>query len=64
MSRTIAGTEMTAGDALGYLRANRAILEHDERLICRDIAALNTRLQHTRQRLVEVTHGIDILEGS
>jgi hypothetical protein len=58
----IAGTEMTHGDALAYLRANRAVLERDERLLVRDIAELNCRLQATRQRVVEVDHGIDILE--
>jgi hypothetical protein len=61
-ARTVTGTNLTPGEALGYLRANRAILLRDERLLVRDIAEMNCRLQATRQRLVEVGHGIEILE--
>jgi hypothetical protein len=55
-------TGMSEASALGYLRANRAILARDERVLVRDIAHLNAQLERTRQRRVEVDHGIEILE--
>jgi hypothetical protein len=35
--------------ALAFLRANRSILQRDERVLVRDIAHHNMQLEHTRQ---------------
>lgn len=60
--RTVAGTDMTETQALAYLRLNRAVLVKDEAILVREIAALNDRLEATRQRIAEVDHGIDVLD--